>query len=69
MAALSMEIMELEKEVEELKVEREIQRMSISESGNELLGYVQEHEKEDFFISKTDRVNFFRDRNGPCTLL
>ncbi len=60
---------ELEKEVHELRLGLDVKRIAVSESGNQLLGYVKDHEKEDFFICKTDRVNFFRDRNGPCVLL
>lgn len=60
---------ELKQEVEYLKVEASVKRIQISKSGDELLGFVKEHEKEDFFICKSDKVNLFRDRSGPCSVL
>ena len=62
-------IEDLEQEVTVLRLENDIKRILLSESANELLSFVKDHEKEDFFICKTDRVNFFRDRSGPCNLL
>jgi len=69
MVKVVINIEELERDIEELKVTLNLERMQLSKTAGELLEYVQLSEKDDFFVNSKDKVNMFRDRNGPCSLL
>lgn len=64
-----IDIEELERDLEELKIALNLERMKLSKSAGELMEFVNQGEKDDFFVNSKDKVNMFRDRNGPCSLL
>ena len=66
---MSKNLRELEKQLEELRQENAVDRIRVSQAGQELLQYCESHFNDDFFLHKGDKTNHFKENKTPCNVL